>query len=582
MNETSVAIPRVYRLGDVTIDCGRFCIVRNGRVEKITPRAFEVLLYLIEHRDRVIEKQELFDQVWKVSFVSDNALTRMIKEIRQVLGDDADAPRYIETVHRRGYRFIAALRDEPSNHKTPRNGITSIAVLPFINLSGDPESEYLSDGIAESIINRLSSLSSLKVAPRDSAFRFRGRQDALVEAGQALGVRAVLAGRVLHHGQMLIVKTELIDVAEERQLWGEQYRHAFSDIFTLQGEIARDISAQLQLKLTSEEQQQLTSRYGKNIEAYRLYLKGRYFWSKRPDGLDKAVKYFQQALEMETTCALPWAGLADCYSTLGSWDDGYFPPREVMPNALAAVSKALEVDSTLAEVHAALAYIKTHYEWDWSGAERECQEAIRLNPGFAGTYRWYSQLLVAQARFAESLLASQQCLRLDHLDVIHNHHLGWHFYHARQYDAALNQYQKALELDPHSVWPQIEMGRAYEQKQMYDEAIDAFAQVISATRSSFPVAGLGHVYALAGHRAEAMQQLQELAHRATQVYVTPFSPAIIYVGLGDHEQALNLLEKAYEERCGWMTYLKVDPRLDPLRGAPRFTSLLQRIGLDRP
>lgn len=579
MHETSVAVPRLYCFGDVTIDCARFCAIRNGRIEKITPRAFEVLLYLIENRDRVIEKQELFDQIWKVSFVSDNALTRMIKEIRQVLGDDADAPRYIETVHRRGYRFIAELQNESLNHAAPRNGIPSIAVLPFTNLSGDPDSEYLSDGIAESIINLLSSLPSLKVAPRSSAFRFRGRQDAAVEAGEALGVRAVLTGRVLHHGSRLIVKTELIDVAEERQLWGDQYQHAFSDIFTLQSEIARDISAQLQLKLTGEEQQRLTTRHNKNIEAYRLYMKGRYFFAKRPDGLEKAIKYFQEALELEPTCALPWAGLADCYSTLGSWEDGSFPPREVMPKAIAAATKALEMDSSLAEPHASLAYIKTHYEYDWSGAERECLEAIRLNPAFAGAHHWYSHLLVAQGRFAESLVACQQCLAFDHLDVIHNNHLGWHYYHARQYDAALSQFQKTLELDPHSVWPQIEMGRTYEQKQMYDEAIDAFRQAVSFTRSSFPIAGLGHAYAIAGRRDEALQQLQELSDRATQGYVTSFSPAIIYVGLGEHEHALDLLEKAYEERCGWMAYLNVDPRLDPLRSKPRFRQLLEKLRL---
>jgi TolB-like protein/Flp pilus assembly protein TadD len=457
--------------------------------------------------------------------------------------------------------------------------MTSIAVLPFVNLSGDPESEYLSDGIAESIINLMSALPSLKVAPRGSAFRFRGRQDAAVEVGRALGVRSVLTGRVLHHGQMLIVKTELVDVAEERQLWGEQYQQPLSDIFALQGEIAGDISAKLRLKLTGEERRRLTSNYGMNGEAYRLYLKGRYFWAKRPDGIEKAVNYFQQALELEPDCALPWAGLADCYSALGSWEDGSVPPREVMPKALGAVTKALELDGALAEAHASLAYIKIHYDWDWDGAEKECQQAINLNPDCANAYHWYSHLLVATGQIEKSLAVSEQCLALDPLDMMHSNHLGWHLYHARQYDAALAQHLKTLELDPHSVWPHCELGRAYEQKQMFAEAIESFKQAISLSRSSFPVAGLGHAYALAGWRDEAIRQLEELSRRAADGYVSPFNPAVIYAGLGDRARALDLLEKAYEERSGWIAYLKVDPRLDPLRAEPRFVTLLQRVGL---
>ncbi|MBL8187402.1 MAG: winged helix-turn-helix domain-containing protein [Acidobacteria bacterium] len=579
MKDTEAAMTRMYRFGDVVIDCARFCTIRNGQSEKITPRAFEVLLYLIEHRDRVVEKQELFAQVWKASFVSDNALTRMIKEIRQVLGDEADAPRYIETVHRRGYRFIAELKDEsPTGVPTRAPAFSSIAVLPFANLSGDPESDYLSDGIAESIINLLSSLPSLRVAPRSSSFRYKG-QDAALEAGRDLGVRAVLSGRVLHHSQMLIVKTELIDVAEDRQLWGEQYQQPFSDIFALQSEIARDISAKLQVKLTGEDQQRLTRRYEMNSEAYRLYLKGRYFWNRRPGGLEKAIRYFEQSLELMPNCALTWSGLADCYSTLGSWEDGSVPPGDVMPLALAAATKALELDSELAEAHASLAYIKIHYDWDWEGAEQECREAIRLKPDFAGAHHWYSHLLVTQGRFAESLAASQRCLSLDHLDLIHNNHLGWHFYHARQYDAALAQHLKTLELDPHSVWPNCELGRTYEQKQMFAEAIESFIQASKMTSSSFPVAGLGHVYGKAGQREKALEQLAILKQRAQKAYVSSYSLALIHIGLGEHELALDLLEQAYSERSGWMAYLGVDPRLDPLRTESRFHALLSRLEL---
>ena len=414
--------PQGYKFDDVVIDCRDFRVFKKDEPRRITPRAYEVLLFLLTQPGRVVSKQELFDQIWKESFVTDNALTRMIKEIRQVIGDDADAPRYIETLPKRGYRFIAQV--ESISPKTEalqtekQNGIASIAVLPFSNQSNNEENDYLSEGITESIINNLSRLPNLRVTPRSLVFNFQKQDVNSVEAGQRLNVQMVLSGRVLQRADALIVNSELVDIANKAQIWGEQYRYKITDIFDLQEEISRTISSQLQLKFGDGEQDGPPVGPTPDAEAYRLYLKGRYFWNRRPQGLAKGVEYFEQALKKDDNFALAHAGLADSYSTLGSWENGGLPPSIAMPRARAAAMRALELDPSLAEAHTTLAYTKLHYDWNFKEAEAGVKHALTLHKNYVHAHHWLSHIHMAQGDAEKSLAASLRAYELDPLDLI--------------------------------------------------------------------------------------------------------------------------------------------------------------------
>ncbi|HUQ33490.1 MAG TPA: winged helix-turn-helix domain-containing protein, partial [Pyrinomonadaceae bacterium] len=394
----------------------------------------------------------LFEAVWKESFVTDNALTRMVKEIRQVIGDAADAPRYIETVPKRGYRFIAATslaapQSAHDAHDAEDAPITSIAVLPFVNLSEDPDKEYLSEGITESIINSLSQISGLRVVPRSTVFYYQGNDLSPQEIARELNVRAIVTGRLLLREGTLVIKTELMDVLKELQLWGEHYRRNDSDLFVVQEEISREISEKLRLKLPREEQERLTRRPTESPEAYQLYLKGRYFWNRRPHGLKKGIEYFDRALDQDPQYALALSGLADSYSTLGSWENGGLPPNEAMPRARAAALKALEIDGNLAEAHTALAYTQMHYDWNLAQAEANFERAFELNPYYVHVNHWYSHYCMARGRVEESLAFSKRSLELAPLDLIINVHMAWHYWLARDPDEALRQSEKTRELD---------------------------------------------------------------------------------------------------------------------------------------
>jgi tetratricopeptide (TPR) repeat protein len=371
----------------------------------------------------------------------------------------------------------------------------------------------------------------------------------------------------------------LVEVADGSQLWGQQYNRKLSDIFTIQEEIAREISERLRLRLSVKEKG-VVRRATENIEAFQLYLKGRYFWNKRPAGLSKGIEYFRAAIEKDPTYALAYAGLADSYSALGSWESGLMPPQDAMPKARAAVMKALEIDETLAEAHTSLAYCKMHYDWDWVGSEIQLKQAVELNHNYATAHHWYSHRLMYMGRVEESLIESRRCLELDPLDLILNIHLGWHYYFARQFDKAIDQQRKTIDMESQSVWPHFELGRAYEQEGMYKEAIIEFkkAEELSPT-STFVKAGLAHVFAISGEDEAAHTILEDLKSLSNEQFVPSYDIAVIYVGLRQKEQAFEWLEKAKKERSGWMAYLKIEPRLDYLRSDTRFHDILSRVGL---
>jgi len=459
--------------------------------------------------------------------------------------------------------------------------IDSIAVLPFVNVGADPNTEYLSDGITESLINSLLQLPKLRVKARSMVFRYKGREVDPQTVGRDLEVEAVLMGKAVQRGDNLNLQAELVEVASGSQLWGEQYNRKLADLLVVQEEITKEISEKLRLRLRGEEKKRLTKRYTENTEAYQLYLKGRYFWEKRTaEDLKKAIGYFEQAIGIDPHYALAYAGIALCYGPLGVL--GYLPPWETAPKMKAAAIKALELDDTLAEAYAAFASVKAFFEWDWAGAERAFKRALELNPNYASAHVWYGLYLDALGRHEESIAERKRAQELEPLSLLINASLGNAFYLAGEYDQAIEAQRKTLELDPNFFLGHSNLGLAYEAQGMYEKAIEEHQKAVASSGDAIlTLASLGHAYAVSGKRAEAQKILDELNNLSKQRYVSPFRIAIIYTGLGKNDQAFAWLEKAYEERDSALNHVKVEPRFESLRSDPRFTALLKKMGLER-
>ena len=461
-----------------------------------------------------------------------------------------------------------------------RKTIDSLAVLPLINASRDPNLEYLSDGITESIINTLSQLPKLRVVPRSTVFRYKGKSVDPQEAGTELGVRAVFSGRIVQVRDAIILKAELIDVAHQSQLWGEQYRHKSKDIFALEAEISEDISEKLRLRLTGEEKKKLVKRYTENTEAYHLYLKGRYFTNKRTtDWIKKGIEHFQQAIDLDPNYALAYAGLADAYSFFASSTGGY-PPCETYPKAEAAALQALELDDMLGEAHSTLGFCRLLFDWDFAAAEREYKRAIELSPNYANAHDGYSFYLKATGQHEAAIQACQRAQELDPLSMFATLSLGWAYYFARDYDRALIQARRVLDMDANFGFAHWHAGKTYLQKGMFPEAVASLRQALNLIGGTPPfISFLGHAYARAGKQREARQMLTQLLRLSQKQYVSSYFIAIIYLGLGDIDQTFAWLEQAYEERSGFLAFIGVEPMLDDLRGDARFEDLLRRVGL---
>jgi len=455
--------------------------------------------------------------------------------------------------------------------------IDSLAVLPFVNTSADPNTEYLSDGITESVINNLSQLPSLRVMARGTVFRYKGKENDPLKIGQDLRVRAVLSGRLAERGNAVIVQAELIDVGNGSRLWGGQYSRQMADVFALQEDLSSEISEKLRLRLTGEEKQRLTKRYTENAEAYQLYLKGRYFWNKgSEDGAKKGIEYFQQAIEKDPNYAPAYAGMAEAYNQLAAFS--WSPPREAVPKAKAAALRALEIDDHLADAHAALGYSSIIYDYDWPAAKRHYERARQLNP--SATQWSYSLYFSTLGDSNEALAEDKRALDLDPLSLLTNFRKGRDLYMARHFDEAIEQFKRMLEMDPDAPLAHYHLGLAYAEKGMYREAQSELEKYVALTRRSpLSLAFLGNVLARSGQRSRALELLEELKAVSSQKYVYPVSFARIYAGLVDKEQTLAWLEKGYEERAAPLFYAKVDPIWDPVRSDPRFNDLLRRIGL---
>jgi non-specific serine/threonine protein kinase len=458
--------------------------------------------------------------------------------------------------------------------------IESLAVLPFENISGDVDAEYLSEGIAESLINSLSPLPKLRVMARSTTFRYKGRVVDPQAVGRELNVRAVLAGRVVQRGDTLVIGTELVDVATGSQLWGEHYNRKLVEIFAIQEEITGHIFDKLRLRLSGQERSRVTKRHTQNTEAYQLYLKGRYHWNKwTADGLAKGIQYFEQAVGKDPGYALAYTGLADAFGVLG-WNS-YLSTSDHVPKAKLAAAKALQIDDSLAEAHNSLAGQLWGMDWKWAEAEREFKRSIELNPNYSTVHYWYAEYLKTMGRHDEAIAAGLRALELEPFLPILSVAVGWTFYHARRFDEAIEKCRAALELDPHYPLTHWILGLAYTQSGQHEAALAAAekAVVLSGRSIVMLVAALGYACAVAGKTERAREVLNELDEQVKQRYVSPYFFAQIYAGLGEKDQALEWLERDYEERDHWLTYLKIEPMLDSLRSDSRFQELVRRVGL---
>jgi tetratricopeptide (TPR) repeat protein len=394
-----------------------------------------------------------------------------------------------------------------------------------------------------------------------------------------LNVRAVLTGRVVQRGDSLNIQTELVDVAADSQVWGQQYNWKFSEIISVQEMIAKEVSEKLRLRPTGEEQKRLAKRYTESPEAHQVYLKGRYLWNRRTgETLQRAAEYFQQAIDIDPNYALAWAGLADCYAVYTFYD--VLAPRQAAPRAKEAASKALALDDALVEPRAALAYVKALYDWDWPGAEREFQRVIELNPNYATALYWYAVFLQATGPLDKALAEAKRAQEVDPLSLIANTIVANTFYVMRRYDQALEQFSKTLEMDPNFFLARLDLAKAYAEVGKHEEAIAEAQKAVSLSASAPQALGvLGHAYAVAGKRAQAQKVLLELKDLSSRRYVEPLDIALIYTALGDKSQAVEWLEKACDDHAGRLYVIKFYPEFDSLRGEPRFQDLLRRIHL---
>jgi serine/threonine protein kinase/TolB-like protein/Tfp pilus assembly protein PilF len=456
--------------------------------------------------------------------------------------------------------------------------INSLAVLPLDNLSGDPKQEYFSDGMTEALISDLAKISALRVISRTSMMHYKGTRKTVPEIARELNVDAVVEGSVSRAGDRVRVTAQLIQAAADKHLWGESYDRDLRDVLVLQSEVAWAIAREIQVKINSQEQARLTVARPVNPEAHELYLQGRYYWNKRTaEGVKKGIEHFQQAIEKDPDFAPAYAGLADSYTEPVFLGVGTLSPEEARAKATVAVTRALQLDDSLAETHVSMALLKMDYDWAWSDAEREFKRAIELNPGYANAHHFYSHYLMAMGRTKESLTESKRALELDPVDPIMNAHLGWHYLNARQYDQAIEHLRKTVELDPNIPSPHQFLGEAYSQKSMYGEATAEFKKARLLDNTPRAIAFLGYSYAMLARRDQASKALDELREVSRLQYVSPYFVAVIYIALGEKDRAFEWLQKAYEERSESLVYLKVEPMLDPLRSDRRFQNLLRRM-----
>ncbi|MDP9038345.1 MAG: winged helix-turn-helix domain-containing protein [Acidobacteriota bacterium] len=644
---------RVVRFGLFEVDLDGNELRKRGVRLKLQDQPQSLLKILLEQPGTVITRDDLRTRLWKpgtyVEF--DHSLNTAMMRLREALGDSSDNPMFIETVPRKGYRFIAPVHqvlrappEEPAATAAPdgplplhaapspeqpvltpewpiaqstarqvpltlalalglavacvtlagvyllrfspwalppARQVSSIAVLPMENLSGDANQDYFADGMTDQLIASLARISSLRVVSRTTAMDYKGTHESLEKIARDLHVDAVVEGTVLRAGDRVRITAELVQVSTDRHLWADTYESQMGDILTLQNQVATAIVSQIRIKLTPQDKETLATSRPVNSEAFEDYLKGRYYWGKRSeDALDKAIQYFEAATRNDPRYALAYAGLADCYGILGTAIVGTVPTSEVAAKAELAAQRAVQLDPTLAETQTALATVQFNVDWNWKAAEAGFQRAIQLNPSYATAHQRYSLFLMAMGRTDESLAEMNRARTLDPLSLSMNFSLGWRLYMARRYDEAIAQLLNTIEMDPAYLLAHVVLGQSYEQRGRYAQAIAELEKASTLAPESPPVvAALAHALAAAGRRAEAMQLLSNLKAQTARRYVSPFYMAYVYAGLDDRQQTLAWLEKSYEDRSNNTIFLNQVPQFDAMRSDPRFQTLRRKIGL---
>jgi TolB-like protein/DNA-binding winged helix-turn-helix (wHTH) protein/Tfp pilus assembly protein PilF len=620
--------PSLLRFGVFEVNLRTGELRKSGALVKLQQQPFRVLAALARRPGELVTREELRNEVWgEETFVDfEQGLNFCIKQVRAALGDQADTPRYVETLPRRGYRFIAPVEGvaapaaaeaepgPPAARSGPRlarraalvlisvsallalaqlfgrgrapasarqTGRVRLAVLPFQDLGSDPEQEYFGEGLTEEMIAQLGRLQPerLAVIARTSAMKYKDPVRDIAAIGRDLDVGYVVEGSVRYSAGRVRITAKLIQTSDQTQLWSETYERDLQDMLELQSEVARAIAAGIQLTLTPQAEARLARVARLDPEAYELYLRGRFSWNKRDaPGLRRSIEYFERAIARRPDYALAHVGIADAYIVLA--DQGNLSAREALPRARAAALRALEIDPSLAEAHASLAMVRGIHDWDWAGSEKGFRRAIELNPSYATAHHWFAHLLRALGRFAEAVAETRRAQELDPLSLIINSNVGSALFYAGRHDEAAAQYRRTLQLNPDWAPAHWGLGRTLRQQGRVPESLAEHAKAVAASRRDAGyVCTLANALALADRRAEAQELLEEMEQRARSQYVSPYDLALVHAGLGDHERALAALEQAYTERHSSLRQLRVDERLDPIRADPRFESLARRVGL---
>lgn len=563
---------RVIKFGLFEVNLDDAELRKSGMRQKLVGQPFEVLRVLLERPQELVTREELQQRIWpKDTLVDyDLALKKAVNRIREILGDSAESPRFIETIPRHGYRFIGSIQQELPKFR-------SLAILPLENLSHDPDQEYFAVGLTEALTTTLAKIGDLRVVSRTSALLYKGACKPIRDIARELEVDMVVEGTVLRVGRRVRITAQLIDAEREAHLWAESYDRDLRNVLALQSDVARAIAREIQVKLTPQDEAQLAQVRSVDSEAYEAYLKGRYHWSRRTQGgHGKAAFYFQQAIAKDPGFASAYAGLADCLTGLGSFS--IVAPADGCAKAKMFALQALEIDSSLAETHASLAWATMWYDYDFETAEREFERAIELNPRYATAHSWFGYYLGLMGRFEEAFTELKRAIRIDPVSSVLQWALGFVYWMARNYDAAIEQFEKTLEFDTDFAWAHSLLAWAYIGKSMSEAAITAAKTGVQLLPGVTVLqAILGEVYAGANNGDAAQRILEQLQEISKQQYVTPYMLARMYAALGKKDDALYWLKTGYQTRAAWMVFLKADPQFDALRSDQRFLDLMRRM-----
>jgi len=581
---------KVYEFNGFRLEGTQRRLLYQGQPVPLKGKILDLLLFLVEMRGQLVMKEELMKKIWADSIVEENNITVSMSILRKTLGEDRSRPKFIETIPRQGYRFIAEVIEVSTERPVTRDAgqrkdrvvlqeepIESLAVLPLQSPKKDFNVDYLSEGISESIINILSRIPKLRVMACSTIFRFKRKEVDPHEVGLMLNVKALLMIRVMRLGETLVIRGQLVKVSDGTQLWGEQYNRSPSDLLATQDEIAKAISDSLKFKLTVQEQIRLNKQPTKNIEAYNLYLRGRYFWNKySKEWVLKAIDAFKEAISIDANYALAYCGLADAYFRLSNV---YFPPREVLPKAKEAALRAVEIDDNQAEAHSSLGLVRVYYDHDWTGAESAFRRALELDPHLVSAHQRYGSYLTFMGRFDEAIEHYETALELDPFSLQINMNLATTYYLKGEYERAINMLNETIELEPNYMPTHFLLGLVRIQEKRLPEAIAEFQLIYKLDEEAYLALGfMGYAHALAGERAEAETLLSILQDISLRKYVSPYSMLVIRLALGPKKRVFELLEQLYEECNDWLIWLKVSPELKVLRDDPKFKDLLRRVG----